>query len=177
MRGLDGGHVYCLKLEDGVYMLVREIVVFYHAKVVYGGEIEVSAFCAVEDGLALHSCKELAVLVEELEGIPLAGIVAGGDDDAAVCLAESDGELRRGCAGKTAAHYVYAAGYEGAYHEVLHHLSAEAGVTAYDHLVAVSERLLALLEAFAVSIGELNDVYGGEIVPGGASDSATDAGN
>ena len=103
--------------------------------------------------------------------------MTGGDYDAAVGLAERYGKLCRGGAGEAAAYHIHAAGNQSTDYKLLDHLAAEAGIASHDHLVTVAEGLLALLQAFAVCISELDYVNGGEVVTGRTSDRTTDSGN
>ena len=175
----DRFRVHGLQGQDGVDVLVGEVMLLDAAQLVHRGEVEVARFREVQDGLAFGRGEEFAVLVEQLEGVPLARVVAGGQDDAAVCAGEADGQLRGRGGGEAALHHVHAAGHEGAADELLDHRAAEARVAADDHLVALAAVRggLAHLQARTVCIGELNDIDGGQGLAGGTADGAADAGN
>ena len=91
---------------------------------VHGGEIEILSLCTVKDGASLFIGKELAMLVEQLKGVPLAGVVRSRQDDPAVRSGHRHGKLRRGSAGVTGFYDVNAAGDKGAADKLLDHLAA-----------------------------------------------------
>ena len=177
VRSLDCGYVHGLESKHGFDMLVGEVVLGDVAEFVHGGEVEVAAFGAVQNGLALGSGEEFAVLVKKLEGVPLAGIVRCREDDAAVCLGEGDCQFRGGSGCEAALHHIYAAGYEGAADELLHHFAAQARVAPDDYLVLLAERLFAFTEFCAVGIGELHYVDRGQALTGRSANGAADTGN
>jgi len=74
------------------------------------------------------------VPVEQLEGIPLLGIVRGSQDDAAVSLLEHNGHLHRGSGGQAGVDHVYAAGSQGAAYDLVHHRTGDTGIAAHHHL-------------------------------------------
>ena len=175
----DGLGIHGLQGQDGVDVLVGEIMLLDAAQRIDFGEVEFAALREVQDGLALGRGQELAPLIEELEGVPLARVVAGSQDDAAVRLREHHGQFGRGRRGETAADDVHAAGDEGAADELLDHRAADAGVAADDDFIFVAAvgRGLALLQTGTVCIGEFDDVDGGERLAGGATDGAADTGD
>ena len=74
------------------------------------------------------------MLVEQLEGVPLLGIVRGGQDDASVSLLEDHGHLHSGGGGQAGVDHVYSAGPQGAADDLVHHWTRDAGVAAYHYL-------------------------------------------
>ena len=158
-------------------MLVRKIVVLYAAELVHGGKVKVAALGAVKDCLALHSCKELTLLVKELECVPLTGIMAGGYDDSTVSAGKCYRKFGGGGAGKAAAHHIDSTGDERADYQLFYHLAADACITAHNNLVTIPERSFALFEAFAVSISEFDNIDRSQIVARSPSYGAADTGN
>ena len=104
-------------------MLVGEILFLDRAQVVDLGEGERLGGGEVQDGLAFHGGEELTLVVQELEGVPLARVVAGGQDDAAIGLGEQDGHLGGRGGGETALDDVDAAAHEGAHDQLFHHVA------------------------------------------------------
>ena len=123
----------------------------------------------------LGVAEEFPVGVEQLQGIPLAGVVRGGDDDAAVGLVRDDGHLdpRRGA--QADVYHIRTARQQGAFDQVGDHLARNPGVAADDY-----GKFFARLTAggqTGVGRGELHHV-GRRQVPGlGPSHGAPDAGN
>ena len=165
-----------LEVDDGLDVLVGEVVLGDMSQIVNGSEVELTALRAVQDGLSLSRIKEFAFLVEKLEGVPLTGVVRCGEDDAAVRFRENDRHLRGGSGGVAGLDHVNAASYEGAADKLLHHLPAQAGVLSYHDLVP---RAVCMRPAFAqlrtVCVSELDDIDGGEAFAGGAADGSADA--
>ena len=58
--------IHGLKVEDGLYMFICKIMLCDMAQFVYRSEIEFSALCAVQYGLAFFRVEEFSLLVEEL---------------------------------------------------------------------------------------------------------------
>ena len=77
-------------------MLFGEVVFGDVAELIHGGEVELPALGAVKDGLPLGGVQELSLLVEELERVPLAGVVRRGEDDATVRVREDHGHFGGG---------------------------------------------------------------------------------
>ena len=123
----------------------------------------------------LGIAEEFPVGVEQLQGVPLAGVVRGGDDDAAVGLVRDDGHLdpRRGA--QADVYHIRTARQQGAFDQVGDHLARNPGVAADDY-----GKFFARLTAggqTGVGRGELHHV-GRRQVPGlGPSHGAPDAGN
>ena len=70
------------------------------------------------------------------------GVMAGGDDDAAVALGVDDGHLgsRRGA--QAGLQHVDTHTLQGAHHETVHHGAAQTGVTAHGQTQAAAGVLL-----------------------------------
>ena len=178
VSGLHGLHVHGRQGQDGVQVLVGEVLFLDRAQVVDLGEGELLGGGEVQDGLAFHRGEELALVVQELEGVPLARVVAGGQDDAAVGLREQDGHLGGRGGGEAALDDVDAAAHQGAHDELFHHVARQPGVFAYDDFVPLAVRLrLPLGEGGGVRRGEFDDIDRGEGVARSATDGAADAGN
>ena len=80
----DGFNVNELEIFDEVDVALVEIEVFGVAtKVVYVCKAKVARACQLNYFLSLFRRKELAVLVEKLQSVPLTWVVAGRDDDTA----------------------------------------------------------------------------------------------
>ena len=88
--------VHSLQRQHRIHMLIGEIVVLDMAEPVDAGEVKVAALRDFQYLIALGGRKELPVGVQQLQRIPLAGVVAGGDDDSAIGSGEAHRELRRG---------------------------------------------------------------------------------
>ena len=178
MRVADGLHIHGRKGQDGVQVLVGEILFLDRAQVVDLREGELLGGGKVQDGLAFHRGEELALVVQELEGVPLARVVAGGQDDATVGLREEDGHLGGRRRGETAFDDIDAATHEGPDDELFHHVARQAGVLADDDLVAGTVRLrLALGQRRGIGCREFHDIDRSEGVARCATDGAADTGD
>ena len=178
LGGLDGLHIHCGKRKDGIQVLVREVFFLNLAKVVYFGKAEVLFFGEVKNGLALNGSEEFTFVIEKLEGVPLPGIVAGGEDDSAVCVSKKHRHFRGGSGGETAFNYVYSAADESSNHKLLHHVSGHAGILAHHNFVAVPVGLgLALRKGGSICRRKFHNVNGGEGAAGLPADCSANAGN
>ena len=176
---LDRGQVHGLELQHGLDVLVREVVLLDRAQLIHRREIEILAGRKVQDRLTLDRREELALVVQELEGVPLARVMRSCEDDAAVRICECHGQLGRGSAGKAAFHHVHSAGDEGSADQLLHHLAADSGVPSDNHFVALAVigRGLTARESRAVRVCKLHYVYRGEAFACRAADCSADAGD
>ena len=102
----------CINFFQGEYrvdMLVGEVVCANLAQRVNLAEVELSALCYFEDFLALKGRQELALGVEQLEGVPLPGVMAGCNDDASVRSGKLDCEFSGRGGGEAALHHIHSA--------------------------------------------------------------------
>ena len=130
---LDGFHIGQAQLHDAVYMaLVHGVVLDDAAQLLHRGIVEVLLLSHAQHLGAVGSGQELALAVQQLQCIPLRGVMAGGDDDAAVGLVPAYSQLGRRRGGQTDVDDLAAHACQGAAHHVANHRSADAAV-ATDH--------------------------------------------
>ena len=111
-----------LQVQNGLDMAVVETVVHGDmSKCINVSIVEVFALSNLQHLVAVGSSEELALAVEQLQGIPLAGIVRGCDDDAAVGTAHAHGQLGGRCRGIADVNDVEAHAHQGAANNVAHH--------------------------------------------------------
>ena len=80
----DGWHIDEVETQHHVDVLLVVGVVFgVMAESIDIGIVEVFGFGNLQHLVAFSGVEEFALLVEEFEGVPMTGVVAGGDDDAA----------------------------------------------------------------------------------------------
>ena len=180
----DGLTVDKLQVEHALDMALVEGVVFdIFAQMVHIGILEVLSLGNTEYLVAILLVEELSLAVEQLEGIPLAGVMGGGNDDAAVGSAHAHSQFGGGGGGESDIDDVVAIAHEGTADHILDHLAGNAGVTANDNAAAgFSPLSLSPLSSFLSplnkgSIGgyKLHDVQWIQRIAGRASDRTTDA--
>ena len=93
----DGFHVYEFEVLDefDVTLVVAEVL-GVAAEAVHVGILKVAAVGKAHHLRGFGGGEELTLLVEEFQGVPLAGVMAGGDDDAAASLFHRDGQFGGG---------------------------------------------------------------------------------
>ncbi len=128
-----------------------------------------------QHALALGVGEELALIVEQLEGVPLTGVVRRGDDDAAVGAVVRHGQLdaRRGA--QAHVHHVGSAAEQRALDEAFDHAPRNTGVAADD-----DGKFFAWIRFRTqphVSRGEFYDIEGREVVALGSAYGAPNARN
>ena len=106
--------------------------------------------------LAFGIVEELAVGVEEFEGIPLHGVMAGSDDDTAASLFGSYSEFGGGCRSHADIHDIESHGYESANYEVFHHFAGEASIATHHYSIGIT--LIRLAKECSVSGSKLHDI-------------------
>ena len=90
------GFIYCRQSENHFYMAFDAFAVRgYLPQVVHFGVCIVVRFGHPEHFGPLCGVEEFPGTVEEFQGIPLFRVVAGGKDDASVCLMENDHHFHR----------------------------------------------------------------------------------
>ena len=81
---LDGWNIYEVKAEHKFDVLLVVGVVFgVFPQMVNVGKVEVFSFGYAQHFVTFLGVKKFAILVEQFQGIPVAWVVAGRDDDAA----------------------------------------------------------------------------------------------
>ena len=141
--------------------LVEVEILRVAAQVVHVGEGEVAVVGQAHHLRGFCGGQELALLVEELEGVPLAGVMAGGDDDTAAGTLHGDGELggRRG--GQTDVEHVEAHTHQRTADHVRHHLARDTCVAAYDDFTAIgAHQTLAQAGVGRYGFGDVDGVEG-----------------
>ena len=89
----------------------------------------------VDDKLAVLSVEELAIMVEQFEGVPLRGIVARGQDDATVGIELRNGDFggRSGC--KTYINHVNTTKCKCANYDIAHIRTRNPRVATHNYLI------------------------------------------
>ena len=112
--------------------------------------------------------EELALAIQQLQGIPLAWVMRGGDDDATVGTQRPDSQLGRRCRGQSDVDDVEADTHEGATDDAINHHTRHAGVTSHDDgrtvVVEVGMLPYPAIATDKLGIGrrELDDIQGVE---------------
>lgn len=125
--------------------------------------------------LAGGIAEELAPAVEQFQGVPLAGIVRSGDDDAAVGPVVGDGQFRARSGAETDADDIGAAAHERALDEPFDHRARNARVAPDDDGKFFAGTGLG--DATHVGRRESHDVDRREVVARRAADRTPDARN
>ena len=138
-------------------MIGQIILVLDSTQAVNLGKGEVLLFGYGQHLFALGVRQELTSFIQELQGVPLHGVVAGGKDDSSCRPLADDCQLggRRGS--QTDIHHLIADAAQRSADQHINHLSADARVTTDNEFVVVRKSLTALR---SVSCGETNDIHG-----------------
>ena len=125
--------------------------------------------------LALGIGEELAAAVEQLQGVPLPGVVRRRDDDATVGPVHDDSHLGPGRRAEARIDHVGTAGEQRALDQVGDHFPRDAGVAPDDNdgLAALGARG----NQPHVGRGELHDIGRRQVLARRASDRTADARN
>ena len=115
--------------------LVERVVFDILSEVLYVGILKVFVLGNGEHFATVGCGEELALLVEQLQRVPLTRIVTGGDDDAAVGTTHAHGQLCGRCGGVAYVEHIIAHAHQCAAHHLTHHGTRDAPVAAYDNLV------------------------------------------
>ena len=157
-------------------MRLRKVFPDHRPDPVHVAEFEILRLGHLLEGFAFGIGQKLAFFVEQLEGIPLLGIVGSRQDDAAVRLFEENGHFSGRRRGQPGVHHVHATGEQSAGYDAVHHFARDAGVPSYDHLAVFLTREF-LLQLAGVSRRKLDNVNGSERVADGAANGSANAGD
>ena len=172
----DGFGIDQLQGEHAVDVLLVDAVVFaVVAHVVHVGEVEIFGLGNGQNLLTLGFVEELALMVEQLQRIPMARIVRRGDDDAAVGLEPAHGQFRGRRGGKADIDHVVAHAHERAADDVFHHLARDAGIAPHDDAIVL--RLGRATNERGIGRCKFHDIKWIQRVAGTSANGAANAGN
>ena len=116
-------------------LLVVAVVLTVLAEVIYIGILEVFSSGDAQHFSTFSSIQEFAVAVQQLQGVPLTGIVRSGQDNTATSAFHRHGQLCGRGGGKTDVHDIEAHAHERTANNVLHHLARDTCIASNDNLV------------------------------------------
>ena len=122
--------------QDSLHVRVGKVLLHVRAQRIHIAVREAFAVGYLNQFRTLGGIEELPVLIEQLEGIPLLGIVRSRQDDTSVGLLEDHGHLHSRSGGQTGVDHVYAAGSQGSADYLVHHGARDTGITSHHHLEA-----------------------------------------
>ena len=126
------------------------------ADMVHIRENEVLVFGQRQHPLALGVAQKFSLGIQELQGVPLAGVVRCGDDDAAVGPVRRNGQFGSRRSAESDVHYVRAAAQQRAFDDVADHFARNTGVATHDDFEPFPG--CGFGDETHVSGGEFNDI-------------------
>ena len=169
-------HVHEVEAQYEVDMLlVVGVILAIGTQVVHIGIREILCLGNAQHLVALLGVQELALLVEQLQCVPLSRVVTGGDDDASGSALHGDGYFGGRRRGQADVHHIESHAHERAAHHVLDHLARDACIAAHDNPVAVV--LGHTANQCGISRGELHNVQWVQCVTRTSADGSADAGD
>ena len=112
--------------------LVEGIVFSIFSEMIHIRIVEVFLLCDTQHLVTISCCEELTLLVEELEGIPLAWVVRSCDDDTAGGTTHGNSKFSGRSSSQTDVQHIVAHTHEGSTNHILYHLARDARITAYN---------------------------------------------
>ena len=119
--------------------LVHRVVLDDTSQFLYGSIVEILSFGNAQHFGSVGCSEEFSLAVEQLQGIPLCGIVRGCDDNAAVGLVPAHGQFGGGCGGQANVDDLITHAYQCATYHIAHHRSGDASVAPYNNTLATNE--------------------------------------
>ena len=101
------------------------------------GKLKVAVVGQTYNLRSLFGLEELALLVKEFEGVPLAGVMAGSNDDTTHGLLHSHSQFGGRRRSQTDIHHVEAHTHERAADNVHHHFARQTCIATNDNLAAI----------------------------------------
>lgn len=131
----DSLRIHQRQSQYPVNMLVAERGALYHAAERIDIRIgEIRRIREPQHLAPVGIAEELAPRVEQLESVPLPGIVARGDDDAAVGRLGRYGHLHSRCRAESEVYHIHPAPHKGTLHKAVNHLARKTGIASHsDH--------------------------------------------
>ena len=154
-------------------LLVVSVVLAIRTQVIHVCILKVFGFCNTEHLVSFCGIEELALGVEEFQGVPHSRIVAGSNDDAATSPFHRDCDFGCGSRGESDVDYVEAHSHKRSANHILHHRSGDAGISADHYLVALDRSCTA--DEGCVGRCELYYIEGIERVSSPSSDGSSDS--
>ena len=138
-------------------------------------EVELHILRKRQNSLTLSIIQELTTLVQELQCVPLLGIVRSGDDDTAISLVTNHSHLRSGGSAETYVDNIHTTSEERSLDQIVHHLTRDSGITTHDDRKALSA--IFLVHKTCIRSGKFHHIDRGQIITRHASDSTSDTRN
>ena len=102
-------------------------------QLMHPGIVDLPTIDQLQDGIAISGGDELALLVEEFQGVPVFRVMAGGDDDARAGIFHRHRHLNGGRGRKPQVHDLDAQPHEGRSDQLADHRARDAAVAADDY--------------------------------------------
>ena len=155
--------------------LVEGIILCIFTKVVNISILEVFLLCDAQHLITVSCCKELTLLVEKLEGVPLAWVVRSSDDDTASRTTHGNSQLGGRSSSQADVQHIVAHTHQGATNHILHHLARDTCITTYYDGVAL--RSTATTDEGSVCRSKLDNVERIQCIARWTADCSTDTRN
>ena len=172
-------HGFRIDQRQGQYPTDMLVVVRFPrndlADMVHIRENEVFVFGQCQHPLALGVAQKFSIGIQELQGVPLAGIVRCGDDDAAVGPVRRNGQFGPRSGAEPDVYYIRTAAEQRAFDDVADHFARNTGVAAHDDFEPFPG--CGFGDETHVGGGEFNDIERSEVLRRRAADRSPDAGN
>ena len=170
----DGCQVNKLQLQDAVNVpLVERMVFNVAAQMLDVGIFEVFTVGNGEHFVAVGSCQELSFGIEQLQRIPLSGVVRGCDDDAAVGTAHPDGQLGGGSCGIADVENIVTHAHQRTADDLTNHGSGDTSVSSDNDFIRFSFAVPS--DERGIGCCKLHNVQRVQGVPWCSADGTADA--
>ena len=166
--------IHELEVHYVLHVVRQVILVLDSTQAVDLSKQEILFFRYGEHLFSLGVRQKLTALVQQLECVPLHGVVTGGEDDTSCSLLANDSKLggRRGS--QTDVHHMATHAAQSRADQHINHLTADTCIAADDDRVVAGHCLTALCR---VCGSEANDIYGIQTLAYATAYSAAYAGN
>ena len=172
---LDSLHVGKLKVEHAFDVaLVHRVVACIRTKVVYISIVEVFLLGYFEHLVTILLSEEFALAIEQFQCVPLAWVVACGDNNAAKCASPTYSKLCSRSSSEVDVDNVKTHTHKSSANNVAHHVARDTCIASNNNFAASLCLSVALHES-SVSCCKLNDVKRVESVARVSADSTADA--
>ena len=165
-------HVHQRQFQYLLHMVWQIILGGHMSQVIHLRKREVFGLSNRQHFLAFRIIEELTLLVEQFQGVPLFGVMAGRQDDASCGMLAGDRQLGRRSGCQTDVHHVIPHAHECTANNLLDHMSAQTRIAANHNHFIVRHRCTAL---GGIRSSKTNDVHWVESFTYAATNRTADA--
>ena len=148
----------------------------HHTDVIHILKIEVLVLRNAQKGLTFSGIQELTFFIQQLEGIPLFGVVGCRQNDTPLGFFKHNGHFhgRSGC--QTCIHHIDTTSQQGTTNHQINHLARDPSIPAHHNFEVLPARE-TLLELYCVCSCKFHNIDGSQCIAHGSTNGSPNSGD